>query len=54
MITPGSPNDGGLAPIDHLAVIQRLGNMAALDGRTSGQIGNRARHPQDPVISAGR
>tara|TARA_E500000318_G_C3533784_1_gene201714 strand:+ start:125 stop:346 length:222 start_codon:yes stop_codon:yes gene_type:complete len=32
-----STNDDGLAPIHHLAVIQRLGDMAALDRRTPGQ-----------------
>lgn len=46
-------NDDGLAPIDHLTVIQRLGDVATLDRTTARKISNRARHPQYPVISAG-
>lgn len=48
-----SMNDDGLAPIDHLAIIQRLCDMPTLDRTTARKIGNRARHPQYPVISAG-
>ena len=48
-----SMNDDGLAPIDHLAIIQRLCDVATLDRCTARKIGNRARHPQYPVISAG-
>ena len=43
-----------LTAINHLPIVQGLGNMGAFDGFAVGKIGNRARNAQDTVISAGR